>query len=144
MLERTKRDGGATGMEPNTGPRLADHNSNPAPVVALIVCAAILMVPIWVASMPAMPDYPAHLASFYLLGGGAKLPLLAQFYRVEWAFVPNLASEATVPLLARFIGLANATALFLSVTIALWMLGAGAVQWALYRRVGPAPLFASF
>ena len=93
--------------------------------------------------MPAMPDYPAHLASFYLLAGGAKSALFAQFYRVQWAFVPNLAAEAIVPFLAPVLGLSGATALFLTVAILFWVLGAAAVQWALYRRIGIAPLFAS-
>jgi hypothetical protein len=94
--------------------------------------------------MPAMPDYPAHLASFYLLAGGAKSFPLSQYYRVQWAFVPNLASEAIVPCLSHLVGLAQATAIYLSLTVAAWVLGAGAVHWALYRRIGIAPLFACF
>ncbi|HEX4159809.1 MAG TPA: hypothetical protein VHY79_15190 [Rhizomicrobium sp.] len=113
------------------------------PLAALCACAALLALPACIAPMPAMPDYPAHLASFYLLAGGAKLPLLAHVYRVRWAFVPNLAAEAIVPFLAPVLGLSGATALFLAVAVLLWVLGAGAVQWALYRRIGIAPLFAS-
>ncbi len=112
------------------------------PVLALFVCALLLALPACIAPMPAMPDYPAHLASFYLLAGGAKLPLLAHAYRVQWAFVPNLAAEAIVPLLAPVLGLSGATALFLTIAILLWVLGPAAVQWSLYRRVGIAPLFA--
>jgi hypothetical protein len=113
------------------------------PLVGLLVCAVLLALPVCIAPMPAMPDYPAHLASFYLLAGGAKSPLLAHFYRVQWALVPNLAAEATVPFLAPMLGLSGATALFLAAAVLFWVLGAGAVQWALYRRVGIAPLFAS-
>jgi hypothetical protein len=103
----------------------------------------LLALPAAIAPMPAMPDYPAHFASFYLLAAGAKAPLLAHFYRVQWAWVPNLAAEAIVPLLATVFGLTGATALFLAAGILFWVLGAGAVQWALWRRVGIAPLFAS-
>ncbi|MGH6876437.1 MAG: hypothetical protein ACREHV_03550 [Rhizomicrobium sp.] len=113
-------------------------------MAALLACAVLLIVPLWVAPMPAMPDYPAHLASFHLIAGGAKSPLLGQYYRVQWAFLPNLAAEVTVPLLAPLIGLGAATAVFLSAGVLLWVLGAGAVQWALYRRIGIAPLFAGF
>lgn len=120
------------------GPRL------PWPALALFAAALLLVVPIWLARMPAMPDYPAHLASFHLLAGGAKSLPLSQYYRVQWAFVPNLASEAIVPCLSHLVGLALATAIFLSVTVAAWVLGAGAVHWALYRRFGAAPLFACF
>jgi len=113
------------------------------PLAGLAICALILALPACIAPLPAMPDYPAHLASFYLLAGGVKLPLLAHFYRVQWALVPNLAAEATVPFLAPVFGLSGATGLFLTVAVLLWVLGAGAVQWALYRRVGIGPLFAS-
>jgi hypothetical protein len=113
------------------------------PAVALLVCAVLLVLPVCIAPLPAMPDYPAHLASFYLLAGGAKAPLLAHFYRVQWAFVPNLAAETIVPLLAPVLGLPGAAAVFLAAGILFWVLGAGAVQWALYRRIGIAPLFAS-
>ncbi|HEY2446540.1 MAG TPA: hypothetical protein VGI20_12465, partial [Rhizomicrobium sp.] len=112
--------------------------------LTLIAIAVLLTLPLWLVRMPAMPDYPAHLASFYLLAGGAKLPLLAQFYRVQWGLVPNLASEAVVPLLGQFVGLPAATAIFLSIGIALWVLGAGAVSRALHGRFGAAPLISAF
>lgn len=114
------------------------------PVAAIVVFAAAFALPVFVAPMPAMPDYPAHLATFYLLAGGAKATLLAHFYRVAWAFVPNLAAEATVPFLAPLLGMGHAIALFLAVTVWLWIAGAAAVQWALFRRVRIAPLFAGF
>ncbi|HEY3637077.1 MAG TPA: hypothetical protein VGK90_02915 [Rhizomicrobium sp.] len=113
------------------------------PLAALLICAALLALPAVVAPMPAMPDYPAHLASFYLLAGGAKSPLLAQFYRVQWVLVPNLAAEIIVPALTPLFGLSGAAAVFLVAGILLWVIGAGLVQWALYRRIGIAPLFAS-
>src|ERR1700733_15175820 len=113
------------------------------PLTGLLACAVLLALPACIAPMPAMPDYPAHLASFYLLAGGAKSPILAHFYRVHWAWVPNLAAEVIVPFLAAILGLPGAAALFLASAVIFWVLGAGAVQWALYRRVGIAPLFAS-
>src|SRR5271170_5096542 len=84
------------------------------PVLALFAAAVLLISPLWLADSPAMPDYPAHLASFYLLAGGAKDPLLAQFYTVHWVFVPNLAAEILVPPLAHLMPLATATKIFLT------------------------------
>ncbi len=110
----------------------------------LVVCAILLTVPVWLVNMPAMPDYPAHLSTFYLLGGAGPSSLLSRFYRVQWAFVPNLAAEILVPLLAHVAGLAVATKLFLSLIIVMWVLGAGAVQKALYGRIGVSCLLASF
>ena len=91
-----------------------------------------------------MPDYPAHLASFYLIGGGAQEPLLARFYRIQWIFAPNLASEMIVPWIARLTGLSVAVKLFLSAGVAMWVLGAGLVQRALYGRIGLAPVLGAF
>jgi hypothetical protein len=81
--------------------------------------------------MPAMPDYPAHLASFWLIGGGAS-----SHYAVSWAFVPNLASEAIVPLMAKAMPLAFAARLFLTLTVALWVAGPALIQRALFGRIG--------
>lgn len=111
---------------------------------ALPAAAVLLIAPLWLARLPAMPDFPAHLATFWLLSGGIREPHVAQFYRVEWAFVPNLAAETIVPLLGRVVSLLAATKIFLSLTIAMWIFGAGAVHKALYGRVGAAPLAASF
>jgi hypothetical protein len=118
--------------------------SVPVPLLSWLfpLATAILIAPIWLAQIPAMPDYPAHLATFYLLG--VKDAHLAQFYRVAWAFVPNLAAELIVPALARLVSLVVATKIFLSLVVAMWVLGAAAIQRALYGRVESSPLFACF
>ena len=101
------------------------------PQLASIAACVILAVPLWCVVSPPMPDYPAHLASFYLIGGGAS-----PYYRVEWAFLPNLAGEIAVPLMAKLFPLEFATKVFLSTTIALWVLGPIAIQRALIGRIG--------
>jgi hypothetical protein len=111
---------------------------------ALPVAAAVLIAPLWLTDWPAMPDYPAHLATFYLLAGGIRDAHLSQFYRVEWAFVPNLAAELIVPLLAQFVPLVAASKIFLSLVVAMWVAGAAAIHRALYGRIGSAPLLACF
>ena len=37
----------------------------------LPLSAAILIAPLWCVAVPAMPDYPAHLAAFFMIAGGA-------------------------------------------------------------------------
>lgn len=122
----------------------AECLASPWAAWALPACAIILILPIWLAPLPAMPDLPAHLATFYLLAGGAHDSHAAQFYRVEWAFVPNLAAELTVPILAKITSVVFATKVFLSSIIAMWVMGAGAIHRALHGRAGIAPLAASF
>lgn len=108
------------------------------PLLVSITACVILAVPLWCVASPPMPDYPAHLASFYLIGGG-----LSNYYRVEWAFLPNLAGEAIIPLLAKLVPLGVATKLFLSIAIAMWVLGPAAVQRALFGRVGLGGIIAA-
>ena len=113
----------------------------------LIAAAMLLAMPLWNVWAPAMPDYPAHLASFALIDQstfhhGARRA--SGLYHLQWSFVPNLASEIIVPLLAQLTGVVAATKLFLSLALFLWILGPGAVHRALYGRVGIAPLFGSF
>jgi len=106
----------------------------------LVAAALMLAAPLWSAWAPAMPDYPAHLATFAMIQQGTDTAL----YHLHWSFVPNLASEVLVPLLARLTGLVVATKLFLTAAIFLWVMGPGAIHRALYGRTGIAPLFGSF
>jgi hypothetical protein len=114
------------------------------PLAVTVAAAAILIAPIWAVDLPAMPDLPAHLACFFLLSGGIKHPELAHFYRLDWHFIPNLAAEIVVPFLTGVIGLVAATKLFLSAAVAMWVLGAAAIQRVLFGRFGVAPLLAAF
>ncbi|MFO1247049.1 MAG: hypothetical protein U1E93_02245 [Alphaproteobacteria bacterium] len=106
----------------------------------LVAAALMLAAPLWSVWAPAMPDYPAHLATFAMIEKGADTPL----YHLHWSFVPNLASEVLVPLLARVTGVVVATKLFLTAGIFLWVMGPGAIHRALYGRTGISPLFGSF
>src|ERR1041384_1777089 len=72
--------------------------------LTLIAASLMLVTPLWNVWAPAMPDYPAHLASFALIEQGTfhhGVPGTNNFYHLHWSFVPNLASEIIVPLLAR-------------------------------------------
>lgn len=108
-------------------------------IVALAAAAALLISPLWLAGTPAMPDYPARLAGFYLIGGGHSA-----FYGIHWAAIPNLGSEIAVPFLARFLPLDVAARLFLSVGVAMWVVGPALIQRALYGRIGPMGLAGAF
>ncbi|HKU54276.1 MAG TPA: hypothetical protein VJP60_02855 [Rhizomicrobium sp.] len=111
----------------------------------LIAASLMLATPLWKVWAPAMPDYPAHLASFALIEQGLFHHGAANgLYHLQWDFVPNLASEIAVPFLARLTGVAVATKLFLTAGLFLWILGPGAIHRALYGRTGIAPLFGSF
>jgi hypothetical protein len=114
------------------------------PAAALVAAAFILIIPLWCVFVPAMPDYPARLASFHLIGGGTLDPITARFYRIDWTLVPNLASELIVPTLAKILPLDQAAKLFLALGLLMWVLGGGLLQRALYGRIGLAPLAGAF
>lgn len=99
------------------------------PLVASILAATILAAPLWCVTIPGMPDYPAHYASFALIGGAPS-----RYYDVVWSFVPNLAAETLVPWLAHLVPLTAAIRLFLSVTVLLWAIGPALIQRALFGR----------
>ena len=106
------------------------------PVAALACLAVLFILPLWCVGSPAMPDYPAHLAGFHLIGGGAKTLPLSQFYAVHWRLLPNLASDILVPLLALVLPLEVAVKLFLSLAVAMWVAGAALIQRAVTGRIG--------
>jgi hypothetical protein len=107
---------------------------------AWVFAVAVLMaVPLWCVHQPAMPDYPAHLASYWLIAGGHS-----DFYHLAWAFLPNLAGEIVVPLLSKIVGLDFAAKLFMTCGLMLWVIGPALVQRTLFGRAGIAALFAAF
>ena len=106
---------------------------------AAALAAVVLAAPLWCVTSPGMPDYPAHLASFALIAGEAS-----KHYFVQWAALPNLASESLVPLLGRFAALETATRLFLTATTLMWVLGPALIQRALFGRIGPGVLLSAF
>jgi hypothetical protein len=114
------------------------------PVLALLAAAVVLIWPLWAVGTPAMPDYPARLAGFYLAAGGANASPLSSFYGIAWAPIPNLAGEIVIPTLARILPLEIAAKLFLSLAVAMWVAGPGLIHRALYGRIGVAPLVAAF
>ena len=107
-------------------------------LLASFAAWAILAAPLWWVASPAMPDYPAHLASYYLIGSGAS-----HYYHVKWAVLPNLAGEAIVPWLARLLPLGIATKIFLTITVGLWVLGPQAIRRALSGEFGLGALVAA-
>lgn len=100
--------------------------------------ALILILPLWVAVVPAMPDYPAHLATYHLIAGEAS-----RFYAVVWAPLPNLAGEILIPWLGRLMPLEVAAKIFLSLAVMFWVAGPALIQRALYGRAGVTALAAA-
>ncbi|HTT97667.1 MAG TPA: hypothetical protein VMF58_06420 [Rhizomicrobium sp.] len=111
--------------------------------VAIALAALVMALPLWCVTAPPMPDYPAHLASYYLIATDAKAAAVSSFYSIHWAWIPNLAGEILIPPMSHLIGLETATKLFITAGVAMWVIGPALIHRALYGRVGIAPLFAA-
>src|SRR5438552_14923988 len=79
--------------------------------------------PVLMVAIPAMADYPNHLARMYVLTA-ADTPEANPFYEVTRFLYPNLAMDLLVPPLARLLGVELATKVFLLVSQILIVSGA--------------------
>jgi len=112
----------------------ARHQRNSIPIditVAAIVVVAIC--PVLLVALPAMPDYPNHLARMYVLAA-AGTPDANPFYEVSRTLYPNLAMDLIVPPLARILGVEAASKVFLIASQLLIVSGAIALELAVKRR----------
>ena len=87
-----------------------------------------LLVPIVVAPLPPLEDYPNHLARFWLLAGGADLPELAGTYKVVWDALTNIGMDVVAMVATRWVGFETAGQLMVAAAIVLPPIG-GAVLW---------------
>jgi hypothetical protein len=94
------------------------HADRSAAIVVFTLLAAGSFLPVLLTPIPAMVDYPNHLARMYLLSQHGTPDANPYYevtwaYEVAWALYPNLAMDLLVPQLARLISVESATRLFL-------------------------------
>jgi hypothetical protein len=108
----------------------------------ILFCLLALSIgPVLAVDVPAMRDYPNHLAVASVLsrsGTDAANP----FYQVTWTFNTNLAMEIVVPPLARLIGLGAAGKAFLLFSQLIVIGGAMAIERVVKGRLELSPLAA--
>ena len=95
--------------------------------------ATLSLLPTLLVDIPAMADYPNHLARMHLLTS-AGTPDENPYYRIVFALYPNLAMDLIVPQLARLISVESATRLFFLCAQLLVVTGAIALEVAVKRR----------
>jgi hypothetical protein len=103
-------------------------------IVVFALLAAASLLPVLLTPIPAMVDYPNHLARMYLLSQNGT-PDANPYYEVAWAFYPNLAMDLLVPQMARLVSVENATRLFLLVSQCLIVGGALGLERVVKGRV---------
>jgi hypothetical protein len=111
--------------------------SGPDRSLAMIVfalLAAASLFPVLLTPIPAMVDYPNHLARMYILSQNGT-PDANPYYEVAWALYPNLAMDLLIPQIAQLIDVENATRLFLLLSQLLIVGGALALERVVKGRV---------
>jgi hypothetical protein len=94
---------------------------------------ALVILPVFLVEIPAMLDYPNHLARMYLLVANGT-PNENPYYSVTWELYPNLAMDIIVPVMARFANVATATKAFLVLSQVLVVSGSVALEIVVKRR----------
>ena len=95
---------------------------------------ALAILPVFLVEIPAMNDYPGHLARMYLLVS-IGMPEQNPYYYFYLPFIyPNLAMDIIVPIFARVMDVASATKTFLIVSQILVVSGAVALEIAVKGR----------
>jgi hypothetical protein len=61
----------------------------------------VLFIPLLVAEVPPLLDYPNHLARTYVLAFGQDDPVLSRLYAQQWEIIPNLAIDVVLTGLMR-------------------------------------------
>jgi hypothetical protein len=103
-------------------------------IVVFVLLTAASLLPVLLTPIPAMVDYPNHLARMYILSRNG-VPDANPYYEVAWALYPNLAMDLLVPQMARLISVEDATRLFLLLSQLLIVGGALALERVVKGRV---------
>ena len=110
------------------------HSETFVTKITFTILFCIALGPVLLTPIPAMVDYPNHLARMYLLSASGTGDANA-FYRTAWALYPNLAMDLVIPQIARLAGVESATRLFLLLSQILIVGGAMALERVVKGRV---------
>jgi hypothetical protein len=102
----------------------------------------ILLLPVVLAKIPPLFDYPNHLAHAYVVAFGRETPELARFYDVKWALISNLGLDIVVPPLAHVFGIFAAGKIFLLMALTMLATGSMAIHYGLFRQHSVGPVVA--
>lgn len=104
-------------------------------VIGLLLGILVLLVPVFVAPLPPLGDYPNHLARMWLLSSSAAQASMAQFYHVQFDTYTNIAIDLIALTLGKVAGYVVAGRFSIALAIVLAPLGGALLWWSVYRRV---------
>jgi hypothetical protein len=121
-------------------PTVAAGPSGARVFLAFAVLFILAAIPVLSVQLPPLLDYPNHLTRMAVLADGGRDAGFARYYQVHWALLPNLAMDAVVPVLARFMPLFLAGRLFLLLVFLVLAAGTVLLHRALWHRWSYWPL----
>ena len=104
--------------------------------------ATTVLIPIFSVRVPCLGDYLNHLARIHILLTIPRSPALQQFYDPHWHLVPYLGMDLFIAAAAQFMDIYAAGRLFIATCVMMPVIAAGTLHYALYRRIGLAPVLA--
>ena len=110
--------------------------------VVYFALAVMAVWPVFLVDMPALIDYPNHLARVHVLSALERVPELSLIYEADWSIRPNMAMDILVPPLLQFISVFDAGRLFVAATLLMLLGGTVALHRAIHGRVGLWPMAA--
>ena len=112
-----------------------------AVIAASVILSLVLALPVLAMSVPWFCDLYFHMARMVVLEN-PQAAHIGDWYRPDWRLVPNLAMDLVVPGLAKTMGTAAATRVFVALTLVLTFAGSVALHHALHRKLSWFPLLA--
>jgi hypothetical protein len=104
-----------------------------------LTCLPILLTP-----LPPLNDYPQHIARVYILANRDQSQFLTEYYAPDWAFQANLAIEAVMLPMAKFLPVQSVGRIFLFLILLVTSSGVLALHRVTHRRWSIWPLLVFF
>jgi hypothetical protein len=107
----------------------------PSHFTLLMLLSGLALLPLGLVDIPPLVDYLNHIARDYVLAHFDESNIFPRFYRPQWAFLPNLAMDAAIVPLAKFVSIDLAGKLFLAAVFLLTIGGVFALSFVLHGRI---------
>ncbi|MBV8170168.1 MAG: hypothetical protein JO021_25520 [Alphaproteobacteria bacterium] len=107
------------------------------------IALLVALLPLAVASLPPLTDYPFHTARITILQHWHDWPGLQAFYDLRSFLLPNIAMDAILLAAVQVLPIDVAGRAFVALTMAAMLSGTVALHWSLHRRFSPWPLVAA-
>lgn len=113
------------------------------PWLALLGVLSVVLLPLFLVEIPAVYDYPNHIAGLHVLTRHGADAALSRNYTIEWALQPNLASQLLALPLGGLFSAYQIGRMLLALALALPLLGTFLLYRVLHGRFGYWPAVAS-